>query len=266
MNNQHYYNQQPNYYNSVYGFRNQPRNIRGQPVQRGGYVQQYNIPIFNDIHNYFPAILYEHERFPTVNSLLGYIRDQVRYHSDTFLAAQREYLYGYNTPETMPPMAATQMPMAATAPSATPPTPVTASNIRVTTDQQFLNSLLNIFTQPDLTLMTGIFNLPEPVVVNPSNDILTRASDIMAATADHNGVQCMVCLEHLQEGQELRKLRFCRHVFHRSCIDTWFERTVRCPICRHDIRDDLPTDEDEAEAEAEAERAESEESELNDLD
>ncbi len=266
MNNQswwNYNNQQSNYYNNIYGNRNQ--------TQRRDYTQPYAIPVFNNIHNYFPALLYEHERFATVTSLLTYIRDQVRYHSDTFLNAQRDYLYGSGSQPVQPPA---QPPVAAPAPVAPPRTPVIpiAPNIRLGTtaaDQQFLNSLLNIFSQPDLTLMTtGIFNLPDPVTISPSNEVLSNASELLTATADHSGVQCMVCLEHLVAGQELRKLRFCRHLFHRSCIDTWFERTIRCPICRHDIRDDLPVDEDEADAEtqAEAQAEEEVESELNDLD
>jgi hypothetical protein len=26
-------------------------------------------------------------------------------------------------------------------------------------------------------------------------------------------------------------------MFHQTCIDAWFERNVRCPMCRHDIRE-----------------------------
>ncbi len=241
MNNQSWWNynnpnQQSNYYNNIHRAQQQP----------------YRISIFNNIHNYFPALLYEHERFSTVTGLLSYIRDQVRLHSDTFLNAQRDYLHRYGLQPQMPPV---QPPVAPPHTPVIPIAPLNGANIRLGTtaaDQQFLNSLLNIFSQPDLTLMTtGIINLPEPVVVSPSNEVLASASDLLTATADHSGVQCMVCLEHLQTGQELRKLRFCRHVFHRTCIDTWFERTVRCPICRHDVRDDLPVDEDEADADAE---------------
>ncbi len=234
----------------------------------------YNVPLFNDIHTYFPAILYDHGQFTSVGSLLTYIRDQVRYHSNTFDLADRDYLY-YNY-EVQAQRASAQRPTAAQQPPVQPPvqppqqppqqpparypTPTTNtfSNymnwviprsvpvFRSQNDQQFLNSLLNIFTQPDVTLMTGIFNLPDPVAITPSNEVLSQASEILTATENHNNVQCMVCLEHLMAGQELRKLIFCRHVFHRQCIDTWFERNIRCPICRHDIRDNIVNEGDEA--------------------
>jgi hypothetical protein len=34
------------------------------------------------------------------------------------------------------------------------------------------------------------------------------------------------------------RLRVCQHSFHRACIQTWFRASVRCPVCRRDIRED----------------------------
>ena len=34
-----------------------------------------------------------------------------------------------------------------------------------------------------------------------------------------------------------RRLKNCAHMFHRPCIDRWFEGHVHCPVCRADIRD-----------------------------
>jgi hypothetical protein len=39
-----------------------------------------------------------------------------------------------------------------------------------------------------------------------------------------------------------RILNSCQHVYHRGCIDTWFERSVFCPSCRHDVRDSTSVD------------------------
>jgi hypothetical protein len=36
--------------------------------------------------------------------------------------------------------------------------------------------------------------------------------------------------------EECRRLKPCQHVYHRTCIDQWFLRSVACPTCRHDIR------------------------------
>jgi len=63
------------------------------------------------------------------------------------------------------------------------------------------------------------------------------ASDVVgrARTSSHNiQVQCSVCLEAFQPGEELRLLP-CFHRFHVSCIDAWLARNPACPVCKHSI-------------------------------
>ncbi|XVF35230.1 hypothetical protein REPUB_Repub18cG0127600 [Reevesia pubescens] len=56
---------------------------------------------------------------------------------------------------------------------------------------------------------------------------------------------CAVCLSQLKEGNEVRELRNCCHVFHKDCIDRWVEydqdhdhdcdqedNHKTCPLCR----------------------------------
>ena len=40
---------------------------------------------------------------------------------------------------------------------------------------------------------------------------------------------CSICLDEINE--ETTKLN-CVHTFHTKCIDTWFKRSHRCPLCR----------------------------------
>merc|ERR1712032_1527702 len=42
---------------------------------------------------------------------------------------------------------------------------------------------------------------------------------------------CSVCLLGLEPGEQVRTLP-CGHVFHRPCVDRWFSRSNRCPLCR----------------------------------
>lgn len=51
---------------------------------------------------------------------------------------------------------------------------------------------------------------------------------------DEAAMQCMVCLEGFQAGDEIRILP-CLHRFHRSCVDQWLAQVSECPICKHDI-------------------------------
>ncbi|KAL4369009.1 hypothetical protein GQ457_05G000640 [Hibiscus cannabinus] len=44
---------------------------------------------------------------------------------------------------------------------------------------------------------------------------------------------CAVCLYEFENGEEIRWLRNCRHVFHRACLDRWMDHgQITCPLCR----------------------------------
>jgi hypothetical protein len=82
-------------------------------------------------------------------------------------------------------------------------------------------------------------NFMEPVVVRPT------AAQIEAGTAmeivDAQEEMCTICQDSMPAGSQARCLNVCDHRFHPGCIDTWFQRDVRCPTCRHDVRDPAPT-------------------------
>ncbi|KAK7257662.1 hypothetical protein RIF29_31802 [Crotalaria pallida] len=43
---------------------------------------------------------------------------------------------------------------------------------------------------------------------------------------------CAICLEEFREGEKVKMIVYCNHVFHPHCIDTWLAKHVTCPICR----------------------------------
>lgn len=45
-------------------------------------------------------------------------------------------------------------------------------------------------------------------------------------------LQCVICLSMIQEGEEVRQLPICKHLFHQECIDMWFYSHYTCPLCR----------------------------------
>ena len=47
---------------------------------------------------------------------------------------------------------------------------------------------------------------------------------------------CAVCLANIVSGENVCELRACGHSFHTSCIEPWFMTSMRCPMCRNDIR------------------------------
>lgn len=49
--------------------------------------------------------------------------------------------------------------------------------------------------------------------------------------------ECAVCLGEFEEGNWIKHLPNCCHVFHVSCIDIWFQTHSSCPLCRAPIFD-----------------------------
>ncbi|KAG8045671.1 hypothetical protein GUJ93_ZPchr0008g12452 [Zizania palustris] len=47
-----------------------------------------------------------------------------------------------------------------------------------------------------------------------------------------NSVECAVCLNAVDEGEMVRQLPGCAHVFHQECIDVWLSSNASCPVCR----------------------------------
>ncbi|KAL3510676.1 hypothetical protein ACH5RR_030077 [Cinchona calisaya] len=47
---------------------------------------------------------------------------------------------------------------------------------------------------------------------------------------------CVVCLNRFGEGDQVRKLAACRHVFHKECFDGWLHHmNFNCPLCREAV-------------------------------
>lgn len=47
--------------------------------------------------------------------------------------------------------------------------------------------------------------------------------------------ECAVCLGEFEEGEPVRLLPSCQHLFHLQCIDEWFISHSNCPLCRSPI-------------------------------
>jgi hypothetical protein len=77
----------------------------------------------------------------------------------------------------------------------------------------------------------------EPVAVLPSAAQISAAVEL--SVTPPAGELCAICQDTMSISTRLVQ---CRHYFHHICITQWFGTSVRCPVCRNDIRE---TDEEE---------------------
>lgn len=81
----------------------------------------------------------------------------------------------------------------------------------------------------------------EPVTVAPSAEQIRAATITLAYSEIEEPMnqQCPISLEVFQPTTIVTQIRHCRHAFMPSSFQIWFGSNVRCPICRHDIRENI---------------------------
>ena len=218
-------------------------------MDSNNYEQYYNINILDDLHNYFPDILYSARgRFRTIDDLLDYIRQQTRNRFDLFSNARLNHVNRIvNTEPLRQSQPLTQEDdqihitlTEETLPS-TPTRPIrtqvytlgggtTTESAEVTMAASILN-LLNTMYNP---ITTNTRSFMDPVVVRPTQEQITNATSIIELP--NNSEICAICQENMLDSQQIQRINHCRHTFHNSCITRHFRTNVRCPICRYDIR------------------------------
>lgn len=63
-----------------------------------------------------------------------------------------------------------------------------------------------------------------------------------------SNAECSICLGQLEEGDPVRVMPNCMHLFHQDCIDTWLQSHATCPICRANVDPLKPEDDVEESA------------------
>ncbi|KAG2397509.1 RING-H2 finger protein [Vigna angularis] len=63
------------------------------------------------------------------------------------------------------------------------------------------------------------------------SESVAEKSLAVVADAARQG-DCAICLEEVGEGEAVKMIAYCKHVFHADCIDRWLEKQVTCPVCR----------------------------------
>lgn len=232
------------------------------PYHNPSYVSHYGVGLLDDLHNYFPAVLYEPASFHSVADLLTYISSRTRRHFDLYGNARMAYdeIHG---PASVAPSVPLHVPV---------PVPLSVPSRQYTETSSYAgNETRGIRRRTNLTipatsnvlaaLLAGLSdlnardsvrdsaiyqillssslpraasNFMEPVTVRPTQEQINAATRI-GLPNDPTEV-CTICQETIEENQSARLILHCNHWFHTNCIDVWFQQNVHCPVCRHDIR------------------------------
>ena len=109
----------------------------------------------------------------------------------------------------------------------------------------------NIFTtaQPfTTTFMTPTFggsvfgggtSLFENVPVFPSAEQIDNATRTIAFQEIESPINtsCPITMENFEPSQLVMQITHCGHIFNPTHLHSWFRTHVKCPVCRHDIRE-----------------------------
>ena len=196
------------------------------------YERIYDVALLDDLHNFFPSLLYQPASFRTVQDVLGYVRERTSQRFNLFDYGRRQFERNHTSvlfPSSASYFASQQQRM----PEEVISVDFTASLLPL------LQSLRQGRTGTGSGTGIGIdpTTTYDDVVVSASQTMVDEASTEETLERDLEA-NCAICQDRMRQGELVRKLNICEHTFHKSCIDIWLlHRSVRCPTCRHDIRE-----------------------------
>ena len=51
--------------------------------------------------------------------------------------------------------------------------------------------------------------------------------------------ECAICLEEFKRNDIIKEFYNCKHIFHKDCLKDWLKRSNTCPLCKHDLTEDI---------------------------
>jgi hypothetical protein len=211
------------------------------------YERVYDVGLLDDLHNYFPGLLYEPDRFRTVSDVLGYLRQNASRRFNLFDYGARQYqeqntrvpqntfsrqtpVVNRWTPPPVQPQVPTQYEFDLTSEV---DLAILAPLLRSLDRVSGLTTPTQIQRAHGANRFAGIF---QDIVVHASQELIDSGSTLRTLLMDLEE-SCSICQDRMRQGENIRRLNACQHEFHGACVDNWFlQRSVLCPVCRHDIR------------------------------
>ena len=103
------------------------------------------------------------------------------------------------------------------------------ATINQLSNTEFFNQFFNMFN-------TDLNNLT-PVTVRPTQTQIINATEIISINENMVNTICPILQTTFQDGDRISRIKQCGHCFIEEGLMVWFNQSVRCPVCRYDIRD-----------------------------
>jgi hypothetical protein len=215
------------------------------------YETIYGVGLLDDIHNYFPALLYEQGRFQTLPTVFNYVRNQMNTRFNLYSYGSSRYSQGLA--RDIPVVPVPFIPSSSVGTTTTLPggpdlgqlyrgypqsqiTSLNAANLLLSFLDLGLEGEVSPAARRPFTTNELLASLT-PVIVRPSEEVIHINTQIINGSTVTQGMICTVCQDIIVHEDTCRRISACGHTYHQNCIDQWFARNVHCPTCRYDIRD-----------------------------
>ena len=204
------------------------------------YEYIYNVGLLDDLHNYFPAFLYDSGRFQTPVQVFHYFRTEL--HARFNLPGYGARLAGFQRSQ---PTNTTVIPPVSRVPARNVTTVLENPNLiaalagLLDLSGSFLGDGSYFYMQPvgSVTATPATASFLDPVSVRPTEEVLSSNTTLLSGNQVPAGSYCAICQDSIAETDSCRKLNGCSHSYHVNCIDQWFQTNINCPTCRQDIRE-----------------------------
>jgi hypothetical protein len=100
----------------------------------------------------------------------------------------------------------------------------------------YLDNTTNNDERELTNLITSFLN--STVVIRPTEEQINNASRLVrySQIPNPNSATCAISLDPFVASDMVRQIHHCGHIFFPEQFAQWFRSNVRCPVCRHDIR------------------------------
>tara|TARA_Y100000748_G_scaffold300884_1_gene300122 strand:+ start:1043 stop:1978 length:936 start_codon:yes stop_codon:yes gene_type:complete len=97
----------------------------------------------------------------------------------------------------------------------------------------------NRFSPSVRTAYFDLGTLFSDVIVRPTRQEIRRATRELqfSEIEEPQNSRCPISQQDFSQNDTVSQIRHCGHIFYPNEINTWWERNVRCPVCRYDIRE-----------------------------